>query len=334
MSCPVGTYCPATPTTGPTPTPTPAGATPTPAPTSVAPATEGSGNWLVDQMLSGLARSVGDAAEKFMAWLWNGVNQGTAVDLAAAPDQFLRLMGVTVALGLLIALGAFLWEVASAAFNGGDLPRIGEALKGIVTATIGPPIVLYVINLLLTVSDQLSAGIIEVGMGGNLGGRISVLVSVAAVINPLGVLGMGIVLILIAFCQWVVLSLQASLIWLEVLVLPIAFGGAPHPALRSLIGKWVGFTLGCIFIKPLLLGIVAVGLALAGNGIAATPQQLGMGIAIMALSILAPFTLMQILAGVGEGLAAAGSAGARSAQGANPGPKAAGIARTRYYFRK
>lgn len=332
MSCPTGTYCPAVPVIEQTPTPAPPTPTPTPAPAP--PASEGSGNWLVDQILSGLARSVGDAAEKFMSWLWNGVNQGTAVNLSQAPEQFLRLMGVTVALGLLIALGAFVWEIASAALHGGDLPRIGEALKGILVATLGPAITLYVINLLLTVSDQLSAGIIDVGMGGNMGGRVSFLVSVAVVVNPLGVLGMGALMILLGFFQWVVLSLQASLVWLEVLVLPIAFGGAPHPALRPLIGKWMGFTLGCIFIKPLLLGIVAVGLALAGNGVSGSPQQLGMGIAIMALSILAPFTLMQILAGLGEGLAAAGAAGGQTARGANPSSKIAAVARTRYYFRK
>lgn len=334
MTCPLGQYC----LVGdPAAQPDPAQALPptaTPSPTP-APATDGgTGNWMVDQILGAVAKAVGDAASGFLQWLWNGVNDGTAVNLAAAPDRFLRLMGFTLALGLLIAFGAFLWEVASAAFHGGDLPRLGESLKGAVLATVGPAITLSVINLLLRASDQISSGIIDVGMAGSPGGVSTTLLGMVAVVNPMGVLGLGAVIIVIAFCQWVVLSLQASLIWIQVLILPLAFAGAPHPALRPLVGKWIGFTIGCIFIKPLLLLIVAIGMALMGATGATSPQHLGMGIAIMAVSVLAPFTALQLLTGLGEGFASAGSAGSRATHGANPMPKVSAVARTRFHLRR
>lgn len=339
MSCPVGVYCPAgepgtpqTPT--PTPAPTPVPPNPGEAPPAGSPAPTGTGNWMVDQVLGAVAKAVGDASANFMKWLWNGINDGTAVNLAAAPEKFINLMGLTIALGLLIALGAFLWEVASAAFHGGDMPRIAEALKGAVVATIGPAITLSVINLLLTASDQISAGIIDIGMGGNPGGASTTMLAVVALANPMAVLGLGAVLIIIAFCQWVVLSLQASLIWIEVLILPIAFAGAPHPAMRPLVGKWIGFTIGCIFIKPLLLLIVATGMALTGATGATSPHHIGMGLAIMAVSVLAPFTALQLLTGLGEGMAAAGSAGAQATRGANPMSKVAAVAQSRYYLRR
>lgn len=334
MTCPLGQYCligdPAA-QVDPSQVVTPA-ATPTPTPTP-APG-GGTGNWMVDQIFTAVAKAVGEASSGFMQWLWNGVNDGTAIDLAAAPDRFLRLTGLTVALGLLIALGAFLWEVGSAAFNGADLPRIGDALKGAVLATVGPAIVLSVINLLLRASDQISAGIIDVGMGGSPGGVSPTIVGMVAVTNPMAVLGLGAIIIVIAFCQWVVLSLQASLVWIQVLILPLAFAGAPHPALRPLVGKWIGFTIGCIFIKPLLLLIVAIGMALMGGTGPTSPQHLGMGIAIMAVSVLAPFTALQLLTGLGEGFASAGTAGARATHGANPMPKVSAVARTRFHLRR
>ncbi|MFF7081802.1 hypothetical protein [Streptomyces lavendulae] len=226
------------------------------------------------------------------------------------------LAGMLVWLGLVIAAGGVMWQLAKMAVTG-EVKHLGRAAVGwgenLVLSFLG----VSLFALLLKLGDEMTTGLVDATFNQKEGyERIIAVMVPAGAMNPVAVAGIVGVLLLVGIIQMVMVFLRLSAIPIICLLLPVAGAGRTGGETTR---KWAPglITSGLVVIayKPILAIIICIGFAEFGNSSGLSEWL--RGAATLVLAIVAPGPLTRIFApfgaAVGGGLAAGGASGALGA---------------------
>ena len=238
-------------------------------------------------------------ATSVVGFIGETIDEGTHPDVGASwfePNYRLMVsVGVAFLLPLLIlaALGSLLRH------DGAGLVRI-VAVK-LPVAAMGMVLVTWVVNLLVVVTDDLSAFV-----GSTIGGSGEKFATGVVHLMEAGLLtGNSSIAGFLAFLVALVIALFALMLWIELVVrqaavlaatlfLPIGFAGMVWESTSHWLRKLAEGLLAFILAKFVITAIVAVG----ANAIAAGgdhPAALILGAGILAVAVFTPYVLLSII---------------------------------------
>ena len=282
-------------------------------------------------VLSALASAISSGVR------WAVVNTATwwvtipSPDLAAEPAisairAWLLPVTAAVAVAGMIAAGV---RMALARRANPLLDVTGGLLTLAAVTTVGT----VVPALLLKAGDAWSAWVLQASTGGQFGQRLASLLALGSSTAPAVVLIFGVIAIILALVQAVLMLFRQAALVILAGVLPLAAAGSVVPLTRPWIRKITSWMLALICYKPAAAAVYAAAFTMAGSG--RNPRTVLMGFVMLLLSVIALPTLMKFftwttgsVAGSGGGgqLLGAAAAGAiavgamRSSRGGAGGP--------------
>lgn len=276
---------------------------------------------LGDFAMRGLTSFVVDGA----AWLLKNV--ATAVTASThvrvQSEWFTRHYEVMAALAGSFALLFLLLSAGSAVIHQ-DPRRVGRSVAMVAAAGLGTGAVLVITDLLLVISDQMSA-LVARNMAGDLAhalgqasdGLGSITSGPADFATPLFPALLAALLVAVAAVViWIELLLREVAIYAVVLFFPLALAGLVWDASRVWSRRLAEFLVALIFSKFVIVAI----LALASGGLASASEGFGgvlAGAALLVLATFSPFMLMRVI-GVFEVAAAAAVLDGSRQRGSRP----------------
>jgi hypothetical protein len=275
----------------------------------------------------GVLNSVAQAVTEGIRWIV--VNTATwwiqlpSPNLAAEPavtriQQWLLPVAAAVAIGGVIAAGLRM----AITRRGNPLLDLGGGLLTIAAATtIGAAAA----ALLLRAGDAWSAWVLRASTGGQFTHRLIQLLDLGGGAAPAVVLIFGVIAIILALAQAVLMLFrQASLIILAG-VLPLAAAGSIAPTTRPWLRKVTSWMLALICYKPAAAAVYATAFTLAGSGHSATTALTGF--AMLALSVFTLPALMKFFTWTTGTISSGGGGGGQFLSAAAMGAVALGAMR-------
>jgi type IV secretion system protein TrbL len=185
---------------------------------------------------------------------------------------------------------------------------LGRAVRGLGVAFIGSAFAIACTQILLSLVDGLSAGVVQMAMGTNLEGLGQKLIAVQAIatINPAGQLLLALVVIAAVVMVWVALMTRKLLIVVSAVFAPVAFSGATADITKGWVRKWVEMVAALASSKLILVVVFMVGVSVldgsgataAGAGQAVT--QTVIGALILLLGAFAPWLAIKMVHFAGD----------------------------------
>ena len=283
-----------------------------------------------------IAQSFGHAADHAVTWLWSQVNAATAVRLGGA--GFDLELSIVAAITGVVAVGLFVLQVAKSALRR-EPGGMGRALRGLLIAFLGGGVAIAVVNALLSATDQLCQGIVQVTTGTDIAGLGRLILGSGAistaVSGPAGLLLLSLACIVATVIVYVALVIRKVLLVVTAVFAPLAFAGSLADVTVSWTRRWIETTVALVVSKLVLVlifvagyGILVEGAGQAGSGAAQRITQVISGILVLSLAGFAPWLALKVVHFTGEhahqlhalGTTAAGGAiaGGRMARKAAP----------------
>jgi hypothetical protein len=241
---------------------------------------------------SGAFGAIAGAIQSGVAWMVSGtVDWWVKVpspDLASEPavgalQRWLLPLTVAVAvLAMIFAAGKM-----ALTRKANPLMDVGSGLA-IIAATSAVGVLLPA--MLLRAGDAWSSWVLGVSTGGQFGLRLTALLTLPGA-APGVVVVLGIVAIILAAIQAVLMLFRQAALVILAGVLPLAAAGTLTPATRAWFRRVTGWMLALIFYKPAAAAVYATAFTMIGRG--EDPRTILMGFAMVLLSLLALPVLMK-----------------------------------------
>lgn len=259
-----------------------------------------------DDAFSKVCEDFGRAAASATDWLWRQMDSATSLDLASGGVRNDLL--VTGAIAGVLSVGLFLIQVIISVLRRepGGLTR---GLRGLVVATLGAAFAVAVTRVVLTVVDQVAAGVVRMTMGQNidgLGRRFAIGAGLGGLTNPVVLLVVSLGVLVAVVFVWAALMTRKTLLIVSAVFTPIAFAGGTADITRAWVRRWIEFTAALIASKLVLVLILMIGLSVfdgagqRGTGAPQTATQLVSGVLILMLGGFAPWLALKMVHFVGD----------------------------------
>ena len=281
---------------------------------------------LLNGALSGIASSFAQAANSFLAVLFRLLNASTSLSLNGA--SFITEFNAVFMIGLLVALALALIELGAAALqrNGARVAKVPLNLALMVAGTVAS---ISLIDMLLTISDQVSTGLLQAtGFSLSTTG-MSAALAVAAT-QPGTQLMLAIFVIIAVLCCYFALVVRRVLIVVAAVMAPLALAGATAQVTRSWVRRWTETVLALVFSKVILVIVLITGFHLlqgagATNIVSAMASLIG-GIGLLFIAAFSPLMAMKMVSFTGGHFAEAALVGHQAVSAAAaPVKKAANV---------
>jgi hypothetical protein len=282
---------------------------------------------LGDAAMRGLTSFVVDGAVWLLGQVAAGVTSSTEARVQAGwfLDHYRQMTGIAG----VVTVGFLLVTAASTLLHR-DPARLGRALGMVAAAGVGTGAVLGITDLLLEVSDQMSAAVAR-GMTGDLrtaltgaaDGLTSLISEQPGMAGGVPAAGAGVPLFaallagllaaVAAVVIWIELLLREVALYAVVLFFPLALAGLVWDPARSWARKLAELLAALIFAKFVIVAV----LSLAAGGLAAGGQPDGgfgsvlAGAALLVVAAFAPFLLLRVISVMEVAAAATVLEGAR-----------------------
>jgi type IV secretion system protein TrbL len=264
---------------------------------------------LLNSALSGIASSFAQAANSFLAVLFRLLNTSTSLTLGGA--SFLSEFDAVFMIGLLLALALAMIELAAAALqrNGS---RVAKVPLNLVLMVVGTVASISLIDMLLTISDQLSAGLLQAtGFSLSTTGMTAAMAVVAT--QPGTELMLSVFIIIAVVCCYFALVVRRVLIVVAAVMAPLALAGATAQITRSWVRRWSETILALVFSKVILVIVLITGFHLlqgaGATNIASAMASLIGGVGLLFIAAFSPLMAMKIVTFTGGHFAEAASLG-------------------------
>lgn len=320
--------------------PPPAAGTPAPPP-NVAPATPGGPTCsitnpfdciqkaIVGAVNSGfdqIAHFFGKMAEDAMDWFWTVLSSATTLSIGG-PNWTTPWM-ITGTIAAFIAMALFSVQLVMSVLKQ-DLGGVGRAARGMITAFIGAAMALVVTEALLGAVDQLSDGVMQLGLhttdptaiGKELFGAGG-LAAALAVLSPAALLMVALSIAAAVIITWGSLMVRKALIIVSAVFGPVAFAGSMADVTKGWVRRWIEVTFALVFSKLVWVIVVVVGWQVLGNGLGQNGSgrgqqmtQLATGVLLLMVGGFAPWLALKFVHFSGDHLEHVASHG-RMAAGA------------------
>lgn len=255
-----------------------------------------------------IAHDFGQAAGSAVDWLWAQIGSATTLHLGGG--GFNLDVGIVAAVTGTVAVGLFVIQLITATLRR-DPGGLTRAIKGLAVAFLAGGAAVAVVNLLISVTDQLSNGVVRAATGGSIaqmghailaGGSVS-----AATGNPAGMMLLSLAVLIAVVVVWAALMVRKVLIVLTAVFAPLAFAGSLADITVAWTRRWIETTVALVVSKLILVLIFVVGLGMfvdgtgqAGSGTTQTVTQTISGILILALAGFAPWAALKVVHFVGD----------------------------------
>jgi len=229
---------------------------------------------------------IASAIQSGIAWVVSSTVdwwiQAPSPDLAAEPavGALQRwMLPVTMAVAVLAMLAAAGKMALTRKAN--PLIDVGSGLA-LIAATSAAGVL--VPSMLLKAGDAWSSWVLATSTGGQFGARLTTLLTLPGAASGV-VLVLGIVAIIMAAVQAVLMLFRQAALVVLAGVLPLAAAGTLTPATRAWFRRVTGWMLALIFYKPAAAAVYATAFTMIGSG--NDPRTTLMGFAMVLVSLLA-----------------------------------------------
>ena len=279
---------------------------PLPLPGGVGAVTDAITGGLGDAAMRGVTGFVVDGAVWLIGQVATAVTASTQVRVQAGwfAGHYQQMTGIAA-----VFTAAFLLLTAASTMLHRDPARLGRAVGMVAAAGLGTGAVLVITDLLLAVSDQLSATVAR-GMAGDLraaltgaaGGLGSLTLPTApatgAGVPLFAVLLAGLLAAAAAVVIWVELLLREVALYAVVLFFPLALAGLawePARAWARRLAELLGALIFAKFVIVAVLSLAAGGLASGGDQDAGGFGGVLAGAALLVVAAFSPFLLLRLI---------------------------------------
>jgi type IV secretion system protein TrbL len=264
---------------------------------------------LLNSALSGIASSFAQAANSFLAVLFRLLNTSTSLTLGGA--SFLSEFDAVFMIGLLLALALAMIELAAAALQRNGA-RVAKVPLNLVLMVVGTVASISLIDMLLTISDQLSAGLLQAtGFSLSTTGMTAAMAVVAT--QPGTELMLSVFIIIAVVCCYFALVVRRVLIVVAAVMAPLALAGATAQITRSWVRRWCETILALVFSKVILVIVLITGFHLlqgaGATNIASAMASLIGGVGLLFIAAFSPLMAMKMVTFTGGHFAEAASLG-------------------------
>jgi type IV secretion system protein TrbL len=264
---------------------------------------------LLNSALSGIASSFAQAANSFLAVLFRLLNTSTSLTLGGA--SFLSEFDAVFMIGLLLALALAMIELAAAALQRNGA-RVAKVPLNLVIMVVGTVASISLIDTLLTISDQLSAGLLQAtGFSLSTTGMTAAMAVVAT--QPGTELMLAVFIIIAVICCYFALVVRRVLIVVAAVMAPLALAGATAQITRSWVRRWSETILALVFSKVILVIVLITGFHLlqgaGATNIASAMASLIGGVGLLFIAAFSPLMAMKMVSFTGGHFAEAASLG-------------------------
>jgi hypothetical protein len=247
---------------------------------------------LAGDVAGGAIGALAGAIQSGVAWMVSGTVdwwiQIPSPDLASEPAVGALqswLLPITVAVAVLAMITAAGKMALTRKAN--PLIDVGSGLV-IIAATSAVGVVLP--EMLLRAGDAWSSWVLQRSTGGQFGARLTSLLTMSGAASGVVVV-LGVVAIILAAVQAVLMLFRQAALIVLAGVLPLAAAGTLTPGTRSWLRRVSGWMLALIFYKPAAAAVYASAFTMIGQG--EDPRTILMGFAMVLLSLLALPVLMK-----------------------------------------
>jgi hypothetical protein len=181
-----------------------------------------------------------------------------------------------------------------------------DAGSGLVVLIATSAIGVLIASMLVRAGDSWSSWVLDSAAQGDFGKRLTAVLGLSAA-APGVVIVLGIVAILVAALQAVLMLFREAALVILAGLLPLAASGSMTTLTRPWFRKLTGWMLALIFYKPAAAAVYATTFAMIGEG--KDPRTVLMGFAMVIMSLIALPVLMKFFTWTTGSLAAAGSGG-------------------------
>ena len=278
-----------------------------------------------------IAQDFGHTAEHVTGWLWGQISGATALQIGG--PAWSTPWEITATLAGIVGLGLLVIQVAASALRQ-DFRGIGRAARGVVVAFVGAAFALTVLEALLVATDQLTAGVMQLGLGTTnwqQAGTMLFGASALAALSDAALLVVALAMIGATVIVWLALMVRKLLLIITAVFAPLAFAGALAEITSSWVRRWIEMTVALVFSKLLLVIIFVVGLDVmdsglgqSGTGATQTVTQIATGLLILCVAGFAPWLALKMVHFAGESfhqIHVHGQAAVSGAQAAVAAPK-------------
>lgn len=274
-----------------------------------------------------IAKDFARAAGSAIDWLWGQASSATVVHLGGT--SFRVDAAIVGAIAATVAVGLFVLQVAASAVRR-DPGGLGRAVKGLFVAFIGGGLAIAITDLLLSMVDSLSNGVVQAATGDSIDKLGHSILSSGLILtatgNPAALMLLSLAVLVSVIIVWAALMIRKLLIVVSAVFAPLAFAGALSDVTSSWVRRWIEVMAALIMSKLILVLIFVIGAGMlvhgegqSGNGTAQTSTQAVTGVLVLALAGFAPWIALRLVHWSGDqfhhlhSMAAASSAGAQKA---------------------
>ncbi len=280
----------------------------------------------ISAVLDGVAAWVADAAAWVLARFLDTLTFTSKVDLSAS--WFTRNEGAMAALAAVVAVPMLVGALVQAVVRQSPELALRAAFVHLPLALVLTGVAVQLVAVGLSITDQLSAGVMS-GAGGSLEGGIRHLVVVVGASGQAGapsfvVVVAGLLLLVGSVALWLELVVRAAAIYAAVLFLPLALASLVWPSVSYVARRLVATIVGLVLSKFVIVSILALGWGAVAAGTASPGgvPALFAGSALLLLAAFSPFSLLRLVA-VADGALAAEGLAARVQAAATMVPRSA-----------
>jgi hypothetical protein len=268
---------------------------------------------VADSAINGAASAFAEAGGYFMGKVAELLGATTEVDLGA--EWFTKRYALMFGISALLTFALLLLAVTKAVVRGQGLEalRSGTAyyLAAVIASAFAPAFVYLLVQLSDAVSIALTFGAADDSKAFLTDtGRALTLLSVG---NPAAgaatLLVTSFFAILCSVILWIELLLRTAIIYVATLFAAPTFSGLVDRALWKHARRWVYFTVSVVFAKPVVVAVLSLAAAGAGNaGTADGFSSVFVALALMVVAIFCVGLLFRLIPNAGDELAGALSA--------------------------
>ncbi|GLW98898.1 hypothetical protein [Microtetraspora sp. NBRC 16547] len=181
-----------------------------------------------------------------------------------------------------------------------------DAGSGLVVLTATSTIGVLTASMLVSAGDSWSSWVLDSAAQGDFGKRLTAVLGMSTA-APGVVIVLGIIAILVAALQAVLMLFREAALIILAGLLPLAAAGSMTTLTKPWFRKVAGWMLALIFYKPAAAAVYATTFTMIGDG--KDPRTVLMGFAMVLMSLIALPVLMKFFTWTTGSLAAAGSGG-------------------------
>ncbi|MEU9803648.1 hypothetical protein [Streptomyces sp. NPDC051000] len=269
--------------------------------------------------LASLARGCADAASWIVGKLSEAIKSTATVDFTN--PAFLQQYAVVFAASTILTLVLWLLAVAKRAIRGVPLTTaMSEAIGFLwltVLASAFTPLILYTV---VSATDGVTE-VIAAATGGQTDvffGSFSEALKKGDDIGggPIMLIVVALVTVLAAGILWLELVIRAALLYVGALLGTVVYAGLVDRNMWGHVRRWAGIMIAVILVKPVIVIVLGLAGALAGDKGPNAFSAVVSGLAIILLAIFASAMIYRFVPGFGDEIASARSNRSKATDGA------------------